>query len=179
MIGNSLTKSEQKIIILLSNYPNREFFCRQIAKKLNISVGGASQTLKKLEKRRLIKSEKQGNMKFYRIIAESPAVRQYKINFTINKIDSFIKKLKPKSLEIVLFGSASRGEQTAGSDIDLFVLTNDKPAAEETIKGSGKTVPIRAIIKTPNEWFELEGKDPEFYNEIKRGIKLHHHVSEI
>jgi len=40
-------------------------------------------------------------------------------------------------------------------------------------------MPIKAIIKIPNEWFELEAKDSEFYNEVKRGIKLYHHVSEI
>ena len=64
---NKFTKTEQKIITLLSNYPNKEFFCRQIANKLKISAGGISENLKKLAKRKLIKGYKRGNMKFYQI----------------------------------------------------------------------------------------------------------------
>ena len=65
-------------------------------------------------------------MKFYQIAEDNTAVKQYKINLTLKLISLLINKLKTKSLEIILFGSTSRGEQTADSDIDLFVLTNDK-----------------------------------------------------
>ena len=35
-----------------------------------------------------------------------------------------------------------------------------------------KKIPIKLVIKTPNQWSELEIKEPEFYKEVKQGIKL-------
>jgi len=170
---NNFTKTEQKIITLLSNYPNKEFFCRQIANKLNVSVGGVSESLRRLAKKKLIESHKQGNMKFYQIIEDNPVVKQYKINLAMNRINPLIKKLKAKSLGIILFGSASRGEQTTDSDIDLFVLTNHKGEVRKILHSASNKLSIKAVIKTANEWSELEVKEPEFYKEVQKGIKLY------
>ena len=147
---NNFTKTEEKIITLLSNYPSREFFCRQIAIKLKISAGGVSENLRKLAKRKLIKGCKRGNMKFYQIAEDNTAVKQYKINLTLKRISLLINKLKTKSLEIILFGSTSRGEQTADSDIDLFVLTNDKKWIIKILNSARNKLLIKAVIKTPN-----------------------------
>ena len=173
MNKNSFTKTEEKIITLLSNYPNREFFCRQIASKLKISTGGVSENLRRLAKGKLVKGCKRGNMKFYQIIEENPVVKQYKINLTLKRISSLINKLKAKSLEIILFGSTSRGEQTADSDIDLFVLSNHKGEIRKILDSTRNKLSIKAIIKIPNEWSELEIKEPEFYKEVQKGIKLY------
>ncbi|MEA3463767.1 MAG: nucleotidyltransferase domain-containing protein, partial [Patescibacteria group bacterium] len=83
-----------------------------------------------------------------------------------------IKKIKDDCINIVLFGSASRGEQTANSDIDLFILTHDPEAIKSKIAKIKNKLIIQPIIKTPNQWSELEIKEPEFYNEVKQGIKL-------
>ena len=172
MNKNSFTKTEEKIITLLSNYPNREFFCRQIASKLRISAGGVSENLRRLAKGKLIKGCKRGNMKFYQIAEDNTVVKQYKINLTLKRINLLVNKLKRKSLEIILFGSTSRGEQTANSDIDLFVLTNHREEIKNILHSTKNKLLIKTVIKTPNEWSELEIKEPEFYREVQKGIKL-------
>jgi len=168
---NKFTKTEEKIITLLSNYPNREFFCRQIANKLKVSAGGVSENLKRLTKRKLIKGYKRGSMKFYRIDENNTVVKQYKVNLALKQVNLLINRLKTKSLEIILFGSNSRGEQTADSDIDLFVLTNHREEIKN-ILCSIKNKSLKTVIKTPSEWSELEVKEPEFYREVQKGIKL-------
>ena len=172
MNKNSFTKTEEKIITLLSNYPNREFFCRQIASKLRISAGGVSENLRRLAKGKLIKGCKRGNMKFYQIAEDNTVVKQYKMNLTLKRINLLVNKLKRKSLEIILFGSTSRGEQTANSDIDLFVLTNHREEIKNILHSTKNKLLIKTVIKTPNEWSELEIKEPEFYREVQKGIKL-------
>jgi len=173
MNKNSFTKTEEKIITLLSNYPNREFFCRQIASKLRISAGGVSENLRRLAKGKLIKGCKRGNMKFYQIAEDNTVVKQYKMNLTLKRINLLVNKLKRKSLEIILFGSTSRGEQTANSDIDLFVLTNHREEIKNILHSTKNKLLIKTVIKTPNEWSELEIKEPEFYKEVQKGIKLY------
>ena len=84
----------------------------------------------------------------------------------------FVDKIKRNCKEIILFGSAARGEQTADSDIDLFILTHDPECVKKEFAECKQKMLFSPIIKTPNQWSELEIKEPEFYNEVKRGTKL-------
>ncbi|MBU4082391.1 nucleotidyltransferase domain-containing protein [Patescibacteria group bacterium] len=167
-----LTKICEKIVLFLGNYPEKDFFSKEIAEKLDISLGGAHNSLKYLAKEKIIQQKQRGNMKFYRVNWENPLVKQIKITFVISALSPLLKSIKNYCLDIILFGSASRGEQTAESDIDLFILThNPKIVKEKMTKLKGRLT-INPIIKTPNQWSELEVKEQEFYNEVKQGVKL-------
>jgi predicted nucleotidyltransferase len=167
-----LTKNHQKIIIFLGDYPEREFFSKEIARKLDISLGGTHNALKYLAKEKIVDAEQKGNMKFYRINDENPLVKQLKTTAFIEKLLPLINKIKQNCEEIILFGSASRGEQTRNSDVDLFVLTHNPEDVEKIISRHKRKMLIKPVVKTPNQWSELEIKEPEFYKEVKQGIKL-------
>ena len=167
-----LTKNCEKIIIFLGNHPEKEFFSKEIAEKLNISLGGTHNSLKYLVKEKIIQQEQKGNMKFYRVNQENPLVGQLKIASVISELSPLVNKIKNDCLNIILFGSVSRGEQTTDSDIDLFILAHNPEAVKEKFVKFKKKLIINPIIKTPNQWGELEIKEPEFYNEVRRGIKL-------
>jgi len=167
-----LTKNNQKIIIFLGGYPERKFFSKEITKRLAISLGGAHNALKYLAKEKIVREEQKGNMKFYQINQENPLVRQLKKAVIVKKLMPFVNKIKEDSKEIILFGSAARGEQTAASDIDLFILTHNPEIVKKKIIEYKRKKIIKPIIKTPNQWSELEIKEPEFYREVKQGIKL-------
>lgn len=169
---NKITKNCEKIILFLGDYPENNFFSKEIAEKLNISLGGAHNALKYLAKEKIIEQEQKGNMKFYRVNEENPLVKQIKITAIIEELSLAIEKIKDNCISIILFGSASRGEQTANSDIDLFVLTHNPETVKAKIAKIKNKLIINPIIKTPNEWSELEIKELEFYNEVKQGIKL-------
>lgn len=167
-----LTKNCKKIILLLGDYPEREFFSKEIAGILDISLGGTHNGLKYLAKEKIVEAEQRGNMKFYRINGENPLVKQLKTTAVVEKLLPLIDKIKKDCEEIILFGSTSRGEQTRNSDIDLFVLTHTPEDVKKGIAKYQKKLPVKPVIKTPNQWSELEIKEPEFYKEVKRGIKL-------
>jgi len=167
-----LTKNCQKIIIFLGNYPERKFFSKEIAKKLKISLGGTHNALKYLAKEKIVKTEQKGNMKFFQIDDGNPLVKQLKKTIIIKKLLPLVDKIKQNCKEIILFGSVARGEQTINSDIDLFILTHSPEDIQKEIVKYKKEFLINPIIKTPNQWSELEIKEPEFYNEVKQGTKL-------
>ena len=169
---NKLTKNCEKILLFLGNYPENKFFSKEIAEKLNISLGGTHNALKYLVKEKVIEKEQRGNMKFYCIDEENPMVKQFKITSIIEELSFLVKKIKDDCISIILFGSASRGELTANSDIDLFVLTHNSEIVKLKIAKIKNKLIINPVIKTPNEWSELELKEQEFYNEVKQGIKL-------
>ncbi len=167
-----MTKNCQKIINLLSDYPKRSFFTKEIADEAGMSLGGAHNALKRLVKEKMAEAERKGNMKFYQIAAENPSVKQFRIAVAIDRIMPLVEKIKSDCQKIILFGSSARGEQTSDSDIDLFILAHEPEIIKEKFSKFGGKLPVKAIIKTPNQWSELEIKEPEFYNEVKRGIKL-------
>lgn len=174
-----MTKLEQKIIKLLSDYPEQEFYSQEIARKVNCSKASASGILKSLHNKKLIFKKAKGHMKFYQIDQKNSEITKFKIITAIERLDPLLPKLKKFSQKIILFGSASRGEQTFGSDIDLFILSNNKNGVRSFLKKINPGLFIKAIIKTPGEWAEMEVKEPEFYQEIKNGITLYNYVPRI
>jgi len=168
-----MTKSEQKIIKLLADYPEKEFYGQEIADKLKISKASVSGILKLLSQKGVVFREIKGHMKFYQINRRNPEFKKFRINLALEKVEPFLPKLKKFSQKVILFGSASRGEQTFDSDIDIFVLSYEKNSVRAIFKEIDAKLKIKAVIKTPSEWSEMEIKEPEFYQEVKNGITLY------
>ena len=172
-----MSKIELRIIRLLADYPEREFYAQEIAEKMKCSKASAVNILKALADRKMVYKKVKGHMKFYQINPKNLEVKKLKINLALEKLSSLLPKLRKSSQRIILFGSASRGEQTFDSDLDLFILTNNKSEVQATLKKINMR--IKAIIKTPTEWAEMEVKEPEFYQEVKNGIILYSYVPRI
>jgi len=174
-----MSKIGQKIILFLADYPEREFYGQEIADKIRCSKASASLILRILTKNKLVSVVSRGHMKFYRINAESIEVKRLKIESILKKINPIVLKLQKISQKIILFGSGSRGEQTADSDIDFFVVTREKEDVRKIIEKARYRLPMKVILETPNEWSEMEEREPEFFQEVKNGITLYSYVSRI
>ena len=174
-----MSKIKQKIIKLLAAYPEREFYAQEVAKKVNCSKASAVIILQDLADKKIVHKDKRGHMKFYKINQENIEVKKFKIELALQKLNQPLPRLKKISSKIILFGSASRGEQTFDSDIDLLILTNDKENVRGVLQKFKPKLGLKPIIKTPSEWSEVEVRDPEFYREVKSGITLHNYVSRV
>lgn len=174
-----MTKLEKKIIMFLADYPEREFYSQEIANKVKGSKASASGLLKVLSRQGVIFKKVKGRMKFYQINLKSPELKKLRINSSLEKMNSLLPKIEKLSQRIILFGSASRGEQTSSSDLDLFILSRDKDKVRVALKKANVGSRLKPIIKAPGEWSEMEITEPEFYREIKNGIILYDYVPRI
>jgi predicted nucleotidyltransferase len=75
-------------------------------------------------------------------------------------------------MKIILYGSASRGENTKESDIDLFMVTNSPEQIRKIVEGNTVGKKIQLTLKTPLKYIEMEKTEPTFYREVERGIVL-------
>ncbi|MEN8262401.1 MAG: winged helix-turn-helix domain-containing protein [Nitrospirota bacterium] len=66
------------IMSLLFNNPEEKFYVREIARLINKNPSGAKRELDKLEKMDLVKSEKAGNLKYFRVNKNSPLFPELK-----------------------------------------------------------------------------------------------------
>ena len=174
-----MTKLQKKIIKLMADYPEKEFYGQEVVEKIKCSKGSANGILKMLADKKIVFKKTRGHMKFYRINQNNPDVKRFKIGLALETVKPILAKLKGLAIKIILFGSASRGEQTFNSDIDLFILANHKERSRLILKKINQRARIKAIIKTPSEWSELEIREPEFYQEIKNGIILYNYVPRV
>ncbi len=174
-----MSEIKYRIINLLSHYPEQEFYAQEVAERIKCSKSSAVIILKDLTNKKIVYRKKKGHMKFYQINPENIEVKKMKIELVLKALTPLLSKLKKISQKVILFGSASRGEQTFNSDIDLLILTNRKEDAKKIVKDTGLKLKIKPIIKSVSEWAEVEVENPEFYGEVKSGITLHNHVSRV
>ena len=146
-----------------------EFHVRDISRKTDLSLGFVSRVLRELLKDELISVQKKGRMMLYCINEGNPVVKQIKILMTITKLYSYIKELRPLTRRIILFGSASHGENTPDSDIDLFIMSNDLQKVRTIISQNSQIAPI---IMNSAEYANLKEVDFALYDQINRGIVL-------
>lgn len=92
-------------------------------------------------------------------------------------IEPLVEDLKNISNRIVLYGSCARGMDTSESDVDLFVLSDNKEEVLEVVSSfrfprGFEEVRIQLIIKSPVELLEATGAEQAFIEEVERGIIL-------
>ncbi|MEW5997126.1 MAG: nucleotidyltransferase domain-containing protein [Candidatus Micrarchaeota archaeon] len=166
---NLFSKTEWKLLSFISQRDG-ELYERQIAEESGVSAGSANSILKSFERMDIVKKSRSGRMLFYQRNDDNPMVRQLKVVMTMNDIMPVIEKLSTLSRRITLFGSCAQGTNTEASDIDLFVLSDEKSQIRRILDSYPK---IQVIILTAQEYAELEKKDKPLYERINRGIELY------
>lgn len=83
-----------------------------------------------------------------------------------------INGISSLSSKVILFGSRATGDYNSDSDYDLLVVTAHATDVRRIINKSSLANRIQPIIKTPEEWIDLNQQNPELYQSIQRGITL-------
>ncbi|MBI2079837.1 nucleotidyltransferase domain-containing protein [Candidatus Micrarchaeota archaeon] len=163
------SKTEIKLLIFIST-KDGELYERQIANQAGISVGSANAILKAFYRLGFVKKVKKGRMIFYSRNVKNPFLRQFKVCITIRGITPLLEKLSPYSRRIILFGSCAEGRNTEKSDIDLFIISNEKEPIKRILD---KYLKLQPIILNSLEFADLQKKDKPFYDRVMKGIELY------
>lgn len=161
-----------KILSFLVDRPGEEFLGSEIQKATSISRAGAYIALRELIRQKLVLKVKKGKFLIYSVVYDDPIIKQFKVVRNIQILTPLLAKLKPLSKKIILYGSASRGEDSPESDVDLFIVTKDIEPVKDIIPGVKMKRKIQPVIKTPNELTDFQDKEKIFFEEVKRGITL-------
>ncbi len=135
---------------------------------------GVYNSLRTMEKQKLIKHRKIGKSKLYSLNSINPFVKQFKVLKTVSELGRFIELAGTYADKIIMYGSASRGEEISSSDIDVAIIAT-RELHEELNERIGKVRTKKKLsiqMFSPFELEELSSKDPVYYSEINRGITL-------
>ena len=162
---------------MLAKFSDQELHEREIARKIGISYGSANKVLNDLAHDGLLLRRQVGKMLFYSFYQSDPIFKPFKIFISIALLRPLIDKLRSVASEVVLYGSCARGEDTSRSDVDLFVVSEEKEEAQRLIRGHRflkgfEHLKIEPVILTPVEMLKSEKDDREFVSLVREGIVL-------
>lgn len=163
------TDTKERILKILFETPNKEYYLRELSRIIKISPNAVSTGLKELEKENLALMEKKVTLKI-RANQENQKFKQLKRINNLNNIYSsgiidYLGEKFPLST-IILFGSYSKGEDTERSDIDFAILDTKEKALE--LEKYEKSLNRRVNI----EFINIRNITKELRNSIINGISL-------
>ena len=172
-----LTTIDQKVLSFLAKFLDKEFYERQIARKIDIAYGSANRALNELHSSGAIKRRQEGKMYFYSVDPSSIAIIEFKKLINLMLIEPLIEKLKDVSVRIVLYGSCAQGTDTSQSDLDLFIVSHHRERVVEAISNFSfsqgfEDIHIQPVIKSPAELLESGESEQAFLEEVEQGIML-------
>ncbi|CAJ37580.1 nucleotidyltransferase domain-containing protein [Methanocella arvoryzae] len=169
----------QKVLRLFFDGPAVRLHVREVARRADLSPPGAKKILEALEKDGLLIREPTPIVVEYRGNYDSEIFLAWKRSMNLFSLHScgLIKYLTdyysiPEC--IVLFGSYSRGEDTAQSDIDLAIVT-EKKDIPETFEFEEKLRRKISIHLIKN----MRDVDSGFINSLANGIVLYGYLEAV
>ncbi len=161
-----------KVLYTLAFDPLRLYYQREVANEAHISVGSANRVLPDLVRNGLVMKEEKGKIHIYRYNVDDPAARQLKVLFNVLELKEMVEGIKPYVKRVIMFGSCSRGTDVKDSDVDLFILTDEKDVVAESLRSFNIRRSISPIIVDANDYVNLRNQDRPLYDEVHRGITL-------
>lgn len=125
---NFLKNGGGEILKLFFKDSEKEYYFREIAKKVNKEPSYCQKYLDNLVEDKILLDERRGNMRFFRLNKEHSLYQEIKsiISKTIgleNELKILVDKLDNIECAFI-FGSIAKGTENSNSDIDLMLIGN-------------------------------------------------------
>lgn len=171
------TKSQQRVLGVIFGNPGRSFYANEIIARAGSGNGAVQRELAKLEGAGLVKVTRVGNQKHYQVNADAPvfgALHELVLK-TSGLADVLRSSLAPISSGIraaFVYGSIAKGQDSAGSDIDLMVISDDVayPELFKVLEGASRRLG-RPVNPTVYSVSELEKRVRERNSFVIRVLK--------
>ena len=129
-LGNALfTTTQQKVLGLLYAHPDKSFYTKEILRLTGMGVATIKRELDRMLAASILSMNKIGNQHHYQANKSCPIYSDLLniVRKTFGVADVLHEALEPLDSQIDLafvYGSVSKGMDTASSDIDLMIVTD-------------------------------------------------------
>lgn len=161
--------SQDRVFALILDDAGSEYTEAQVRKLLGLPKSTVHAALTTLVQEQLIGVRNVGRTKLYWVEPSDPLIKMLKIARAIRKARAALEPVRERIDLAILYGSASRGEDRAGSDVDVLVVTDEKDAVLEVLVEHQWLQPV---VLTSAEHMQLIAQASTFAGEVARGITL-------
>jgi predicted nucleotidyltransferase len=130
-MANALfSATQQRVLALLFGQPERSYFATELIALTKSGSGAVQRELKRLQESGLVTVTRKGRQKHFQANRTAPLFEELRsiVIKTVGLADPLRAALKPLSGDIrlaVVYGSVARGSDTARSDVDLLVVSDE------------------------------------------------------
>jgi predicted nucleotidyltransferase len=147
------TTTQQRVLSLLFGQPERSFFANEVIGLTGSGSGAVQRELKRLTDSGLVTSKRIGNQRHFQANRVSPIFEALSaiIQKTFGLAEPIRQALQPYERAIhcaFIFGSVAKRDDTAGSDIDLFMVSDSLTGADLVNQLLGTEVQLGRTINT-------------------------------
>lgn len=173
------SKTKRSLLKLFLTNPERAFYTREVARLTGEPLNAVRRELEYLEKAGLLRSCREGNLKYFEIVKQFPFLAELKkiIYTTVGLGDYLRSRFKDsESIDVAfVYGSVARDEETKKSDIDLFVIGE---VAEDDLHNLVSEIEkeigreINYTLMTKNEFYKRRKMGDPFVKRVEKEGKL-------
>ena len=130
-LGEALfTKTQRRVLGLLFGNPDRSYYVNEIVRFAGSGIGAVQRELERLETAQLVTASKIGNQKHYQANREAPIFEELrsiamKTFGVANYLQDALTPLAKRIHAAFIYGSVAKGSDTASSDIDVMIVSDD------------------------------------------------------
>lgn len=150
------------------SHPTAEIHASGLVRRLGLAKGSVLGSLGLLKRVGVVRPKPVGHAVFYSLNRSDPVVKELKRLLTVSELKRTLEENKVSGVEVYLFGSAARGEDTEKSDIDLLVLGGREKRRDRALLNALGGPKVKVNFFTPVEFAMLSRKDRAFYDSMER-----------
>lgn len=181
-IGDALfTKAQQKVLALLFGQTDRSFYLNEVVRHAAMGKGVISRELNKLCAAGLLVVTKQGNQNHYQANADAPIFNELKqiVKKTMGVagvLQQGLATLLPQLKHAFIYGSIAKGEEHAGSDVDVMLVGESLSYTQiiallEPVEAQLQRK-VNPTIYTPLEFTERLAQGQSFLNKVMAQARI-------
>ena len=168
-------KVRQRVLAVLFGNPGRSFYANEVIALAQSGTGAVQRELAALSEAGLLTVTKQGNQKHYQANAEAPVFAELRglVLKTMGLADVLRAALAPLSPQIELafvYGSVAKQQDTADSDIDVMIVSEDLGYADVfgALESATATLgrKVNPTLYTPAEMAKRVSQDNAFITRV-------------
>ena len=181
-IGDALfTKAQQKVLALLFGQTDKSFYLNEVVRHAAMGKGVISRELSKLCAAGLLVVTKQGNQNHYQANVDAPIFNELKqiVKKTMGVAGALqlgLATLLPELEHAFIYGSIAKGEEHAGSDVDVMLVGENLSYTQilellEPVEAQLQRK-INPTIYTPSEFAERLAQGQNFLSKVMAQARI-------
>ena len=169
------TKTQRRVLGLLYGNPDRSYYANEIVRFAGAGTGAVQRELERLESAQLVTVSRIGNQKHYQANRDAPIFDELRgiVLKTFGVADHLRSALAPLTKRIraaFIYGSVAKGTDTATSDIDVMIVSDELsyPEVMQALTKAEQEIqrPINPSVYAANEWRRKLAEDGGFVRRV-------------
>ncbi|ARQ00897.1 nucleotidyltransferase domain-containing protein [Pseudorhodoplanes sinuspersici] len=169
------SRVQLRVLAILFGHPDRSFNASEIIKLAASGSGAVQRELQRLADVKILNVEMSGNRKLYSVNRESPVFEELQslVRKTVGLVEPIraaLTRFADRIDAAFVYGSVAKATDTATSDIDLMIITDDVTYGEifKALQDAEAVLhrPINPSVMTLQDWRRRHDEQNSFVTRI-------------